>query len=259
MQIRNLFRENMLLEVCGPAGEVYYKSLLQEVNKDNLAIGVPMKDGEELDLREGSGYLFRLPSENAMFYFRSKVEGKKTSDSVPLYLLAWPKHVERRQRRYFYRLTYLFNVDCWSLEDEANRGAPEKKQGAARREAAGLKIVAPEEWGEMWDRETLALYQQIKAKRPCRTTATNLSGGGLLLVVRCSLQPGALLALRFFLQNEGEKKKEILVKGRVNRVLPFLIGKVRHYRCGVEFVKINERVRDEIIRYIFSMLRQRLP
>ena len=259
MQIRKLFRENMLLEVYDRAGGVYYKSLLQEVNEDNLAIGVPMKGGERLDLREGSGYLFRLLSEDALFYFRSKVEGREKGDRVPLYLLAWPERVERRQRRGFYRLACTFNIDYWDLDDKPDHEAPAKKQETARREGAGLKIVAPKKWSEMWDKETLALYRRIQAKKPCRAVAINLSGGGLLLVARRSLQPGALLALRFFLQNKGEKKKEILVRGRVARVLPFQIGKIRHYRCGVEFLKINERVRDEIIRFIFFMLRQRLP
>lgn len=79
-----------------------------------------------------------------------------------------------------------------------------------------------------------------------------------MLVAKHSLPPGVLLVLRFFLQSNRKEKKEVLVKGRVTRALPFKVGKVRYYRYGVEFWEISERTRDEIIRFIFSMFQRRL-
>ncbi len=79
-----------------------------------------------------------------------------------------------------------------------------------------------------------------------------------MLVAKHSLPPGVLLTLRFFLHGSRKEKKEMLVKGRVTRALPFKVGKVRYYRYGVEFWEISERTRDEIIRFIFSMFQRRL-
>ena len=259
MQIKNLFRENMLLEVYDNASGVYFKSLLQGVDDDSLAIGIPMKDGKSLALRKGSVYLCRVPLEDALYYFRSEIDGERKGDRVPLYLLSWPDHVERRQRREYYRLECSFDVEYWVLTGNTIRAVPDNRvRDSAGGEATDLKMVAPEMGDGEWNSETRALYKQIKAEKPRRGVAANISGGGLLLVTRHSLQPGASLALRFFLQSNGMKKKEILVQGRVIRVVPFKLGKLRHYRCGVKFWKMSERVRDIIIRFIFSMLRQRL-
>lgn len=258
MQIKDLFRENMLLEVYDSASGVYYKSLLQEVDDTGLAIGIPMMGGKSMILQQESSYLCRVPQEDALYYFRSKVIGGKKEDRVPLYLLSWPDRLERHQRRGYFRLACSIDVDYWPLGGYAHRFAPDREQSGAGRKAADLRVVTAERREEKWDSETRALYQYIRTKKPRQGVASNLSGGGLLLVTRFNLQPGTPLALRFFLQSNGGEKKEILVQGRVTRTMFFKLGRLKRYRCGVKFWKISERVQDEIIRFIFSMLRQRI-
>ncbi len=258
MRIKDFFRENMLLEVYDPASGVYYKSLLQEVNAGGLAIGVPLKERKKLKLQQGTEYLFRVLLDDALYYFNSKVVGGKKSARVFLYLLNWPENIKRRQRRHFYRLDHTINVDYWVLANDLPPKISNKKREVGRPGGATLKIVSPEKWNVEMDQEILALYRQVEAHQPAPAVATNLSGGGLMLVARRNLPPGTVLALRFFLQSSKKNKKMMLVKGRIVRLISSKAGEDRHYRYGVEFLEMSERTQDEIVRFIFFMLRHRL-
>jgi c-di-GMP-binding flagellar brake protein YcgR len=221
MDLKSIFYENMLLEVYDHQHQVYGKSIIQEVNRDNIAIGIPMKKKEQVVLQEGTVYSFRAVLDDALYYFSSKVLGTKLSGYVLLYLISWPQKVERRQRRNFFRAPCALDAQYLVVSGCAGRLSP----------------------GE--------------SPEPQRALVTNLSGGGLLLVTVKELPVGAILLLRLFLQSK-EREKEILVKGRVLRVSPFKAGKVVRYRCGVEFLELKEQVREEIIRFIFTVLRERL-
>lgn len=223
MQDKGYFRENMLLEVFDPASGIYYKSLIQEVNEADIAVGIPMKDGKQLLLRVEERYYFRIFLEDALYSFYSIALGKKDCGQVPLYLLSWPEKIERSQRRRYYRFVYTFDAEYWILEEDS----PSLKKQVASLESLPAVVI-------------------------------NLSGGGLAFVTKNRLSPETLLALRFYLQNDWQEDQDVLIKGRVTRVEPLEHGEVRYYRYGVEFFGIDERTRDEIIRFIFFMFRQRL-
>jgi c-di-GMP-binding flagellar brake protein YcgR len=49
-----------------------------------------------------------------------------------------------------------------------------------------------------------------------------------------------------------------VVKGEVSRAAAFKIGKLTRCRCGVKFLEIDEKARDEIIGFIFAESRERI-
>lgn len=221
MDCQKLFYENMLLEVYDHQKQVYGKSIVQEVNRDNIAIGVPMKKKEKIALQEGEEYTFRAALEDALYYFQSRVLRTKFSGNVLLYLISWPQKVERRQRRNYFRLPCSLEAHYLVISESG----PDSPAEAPEVETA---LVA------------------------------NLSGGGLLLVTGRALPLGTILLLRLFLQSKKEKK-EILVKGKIVRGSPQKIGKKAvRYRYGVEFFDLSEKDRDQIIRYLFTIMRERL-
>ena len=89
--MKGLFRENMLLEVFIKSKNAYYKSIVQEVNEEDLAIGIPMKKRDLAILPEGESLVFRLNARDALYYFKSKVIGTKKSGQVLLYLISCPR------------------------------------------------------------------------------------------------------------------------------------------------------------------------
>lgn len=222
MDYRKLFHENMLLQVYDPERKTYAKSILQEVNEDSIAIGVPMIRSDGVALREKEEYTFRAAREDGLYYFQSKVLGTKMSGNVLLYLISWPADIKRRQRRNYFRLPCNLQA-CYTVISEG----------------AEFPADAKEKEGE-------------------RGLVVNLSGGGLLLVTSRSLFPGTLLYLHLILQCK-KGKKEMRLKGRVLRSSPLKVNnKTLRYRCGVEFVEISEKERDKIISFLFALMRERL-
>lgn len=78
-----------------------------------------------------------------------------------------------------------------------------------------------------------------------------------MFVTGRELPVGTVLLLRLFLQSKDEKK-EVRVKGKILRVQALKMGRALRYRYGVQFFDLMEKDRDEIIRYIFTILRERL-
>lgn len=222
MDYRKLFHENMLLQVYEPERDVYAKSILQEVNEDSIAIGVPMIKSDGVPLREGEEYTFSLAHEDGLYYFQSKVLGTKMSGNVLLYLISWPVEIKRRQRRNYFRLPCNLEANYKVITEDADSSS------------------------------------EIEEEEDEKGLVVNLSGGGLLLVTSRSLLPGTLLYLHLILQCK-KGKKEMRLKGRVVRSSPLKVNnKTLRYRCGVEFVEISEKERDKIISFLFALMRERL-
>lgn len=220
MELQQFFYENMLLEVFDHEKQLYGKSIVQEVNSDHIAIGVPMVKTGLLPLQEGETYTFRAVRDDALYEFQSRVLGTKVSGEVMLYLLSPPEKLKRKQRRRFFRLPCSLEIH-YKVISSGDAGATEEGEPSQKAMAA------------------------------------DLSGGGLLLVTNRELPPGAVLLLRLFLESKKEKK-EIQLKGRVVRFSPFKIGRAVRHRYGIEFIELSERTRDEIIRFLFTTMRERL-
>jgi c-di-GMP-binding flagellar brake protein YcgR len=222
MAAKNLFYENMLLEVYDHRKQVYGKSIIREVNDDNLAIDIPMKKKEQVVLQEGVTYSFRAVLDDGLYYFAGEVLGTKYSGHVMLYIISRPQQVQRRQRRKYFRVPSIM-LNARYLEISGDGSQP-----------------VPEEWRQA---ETALVI--------------NLSGGGLMFVTDRELPVGTLLLLRLFLESKGENK-EVLVKGKILRVQAFKMDRLQRYRYGVQFFDLTEKDRDEIISYLFTILRERL-
>ena len=221
MAAKNLFYENMLLEVYDHRKQVYGKSIIREVNDDNLAIDIPMKKKEQVVLQEGVTYSFRAVLDDGLYYFAGEVLGTKSSGHVMLYIISRPQQVQRRQRRNYFRVPCVLNARYIEISGDGSQPASEE-----------------------WLQAETALV-------------TNLSGGGLMFVTGRELPVGTVLFLRLSLQSKDENK-EVLVKGKILRVHPLKMGRALRYRYGVQFFDLTEKDRDEIIRYIFTILRERL-
>lgn len=221
-----IFRINNRVEVYHPEEKVYYKSLIQEVDKDSITIGVPMRGRQNLNLEKGSTWKFRVTWEDGQYYFSSEVIERKVGDRVPLYVIKRPQEVRRQQRRSFYRFPCALEADYELIESQDGKGYAD--------------LDSP-----LQERETFSL----------RGTVVDLSGGGAQIVTRKYHPPGAALAMHLYLN--GEKSAEILVQGRVVRCVPYKRGGRRYYRIGVEFTGISELTRDKLISYIFTCLCRR--
>ncbi|MDO9536571.1 MAG: flagellar brake protein [Bacillota bacterium] len=237
MEIKNLLHVNMHLYVYDQKNQVYYQSTIQEIGKDHIALGAPVKKQKQMFLQEGETYSFRLPVADALYSFKSKILGKKFNGYIPLYLISLPEDVERRQRRQFFRFPCMMDLQYWVLSEQGFKNGDQPSHCSDTATSLSDQV------------ESLGL--------PEKAVVINISGGGLMFVSRRRLTVGAVLALRFRLESRA-KSTDALLKGKVMRVFVFYIGKVVRYRYGIEFFDINERTRDEIIRFVFTLSRDRI-
>ena len=237
MYTKNLFHVNMRLYVYDQKNQVYYQSIIQEIGKDYIALGAPVKKQKQMFLLEDETYSFRLPVADAMYSFKSKILGKKFNGYIPLYLISWPEDVERTQRRQFFRFPCMMDLQYWVLSEQGFKNGDQLSRCSDTVYSLSEQV------------ESLGL--------PEKAEVINISGGGLMFVSRRRLTVGAVLALRFRMESRA-KSTDILLKGKVIRVFVFHIGSIVRYRYGIEFFDINERKRDEIIRFIFTLSRDRI-
>jgi len=248
--VRRILRENMLIEVYDQENDIYYKSIIQELNPDAIAIGIPMKEQKQLLLYEGTTWTLRLLMDNAIYFFQSRVIGRKYSGNVPLYLISWPEgeQIERKQRREYFRLRTVLDLEYWVLQEESFSSSSDKEP--EENPAETDEVLGQIDW-------KMPLEKLVKfLGEPEKGLVADLSGGGLLMILFREIPVGSLLGIRLFLGKKG-KERAVLVKGKVVRVAAADKKAIR-FRHGVQFVDISSRVREEIIQYVFTRSREKM-
>ncbi len=234
MDIKQFFRENMQVEVYEHQSEMFYKSIIQEVNDDQIAIGIPMKKQDSMMLYEDEVRLFRVPSGDGIYYFESRVLGRKKSNNIPLYLISWPEKVDRKQRREFFRFSCSFDLHYWIIQKSNEQ---QKDLGFNPRQPA----------------EKIIQY----LGKPQKALTTDLSGGGLQMALEKRIPVETLLAIKVFIRSK-KVEEDLVVKGKVVRADEQVVSKGKLYRHGIQFVDLNMAMREKIIQLVFTLSREKL-
>lgn len=79
----------------------------------------------------------------------------------------------------------------------------------------------------------------------------DISGGGIKLVTNKKFDPNEILVFLFYI-----KDKPIVVKGQLLHKAINIVKKATLYNYGVKFLDITEPEREEIIRFLFVLMRK---
>lgn len=121
---------------------------------------------------------------------------------------------------------------------------PQKIQRIQRRNYVRLMLNIPIEF-------------KLEEEESCyRGVSIDLSGGGVFLVTQKQLEIGQKLTVNFKLTN-GLDCSNIKSIVKRERVIEGQNGGAVKRNYGVEFVEINQKLREEIISYLFEMQRER--
>ena len=182
-----------------------YKSVIQDINEENILIDIPVYQGSYLTLREGEEIdLSYLKNDNHCYGFSCTVLGRKIENNIPVYILSNPFNVKKIQRRNFVRVPTIEYI----LYNNRSKDTVWKK----------------------------ALIKDI-------------SGGGLKMQIDEFVELKDKLLINIY--NEDEK---LQVKGEIVRITEDKENK--NYICGINFVDIDERMRDRIITKVFYLIRR---
>jgi len=213
----DLFKVNTKMDVQVKEG-IYYKTSVQEITDDYIAIYVPSYKGRELQLVPGDYIKARVYSEDAQYVFNTTVLGRK-EERIVLYLLAHPVNVKRVQKRDYVRVKVQIPVRYQVMEEMTIR--------------SGVLELTEEAF------------------------SIDISGGGMQLLVSKSIETNKLLALKFYVQDSKKNDIAIRAVARVKRKEKLHTGRNK-YSLGICFEEISEKDRDLVIAFVFrKILEQR--
>ncbi len=92
---------------------------------------------------------------------------------------------------------------------------------------------------------------------PVEAMIADISGGGVQLVASQWLPIGTILLLRLFLKSKN-KEKVIFVKGKVVWVGPHQPERTIRFKHAVEYEDMPERIKEDIVGFIFVLMRERM-
>ena len=96
----------------------YYKSTIENVEKEFIAISIPIKDGQYIPVRVGERVEIIYYYLKDIYKFFTLVIDRSV-DKIPVIILAYPKEVFKIQRRKFARVQNIKDVEYLRLESSA--------------------------------------------------------------------------------------------------------------------------------------------
>lgn len=102
------FYLNGILEIIGKDGKSY-KSRIQEINKMELSIDIPIENGKYILLNENDEVkaIFYKEERNKsykLYSLKFKVLGREIDNTLRLYRISWPYEIKKLQRRSYVRV-----------------------------------------------------------------------------------------------------------------------------------------------------------
>lgn len=234
------------LQILNQIEQEQYTTSIKAVGTDSFTIYEPRSGGKGLEMPQYSSWQFCLLGEDAVYFFTARVIGANRDGAEVYYIIKSPESVQRQQRRGHVRVPCHQNVLFWSWEEAASEGA------------ASLVNVSRSSgiWEDpLWVRDYI---RDLESKVPAKTAFTlDISGGGLRMVALDPLERHDRLLLKIDLDDK-RKPQVVLMEAKVVRVVPLNIGGWKRFRVGVSFINLNEKVQEQLIAYLFRIMRKKL-
>ncbi|MBK5240421.1 flagellar brake protein [Clostridium sp.] len=139
---------NKKLEIL--VGEEYFKSNIQDITEQYIAISIPINSGEYLPLSKGTLIDVIYYEEENLYKFKSVVIGRKF-ENIPILLIANPVEIKKIQRRKYVRVSTIGKIKYINLKNE-QRTSPSTIQDSEYSKAilldlsgGGMKVKITEE------------------------------------------------------------------------------------------------------------------
>jgi|AntRauTorcE11898_2_1112593.scaffolds.fasta_scaffold06213_2 c-di-GMP-binding flagellar brake protein YcgR len=201
--------QNIELVVKEGQFEGSYNSKVADIVDDEIFIMSIYKREELIPLREGIKVDVLYEGDSAFYSLTSEITGRK-KEPLPMLSIKLTDNIERIQRRSFFRVQINKKIQYISLKEQRKK-------------------------------ETQPEFKE--------TTAIDLSGGGLLMVLKDEFKVNDRLLFKLDIEDFDK-----LVEGKIVRIKYNKDGYSK--TAGIEFVDINRKDRDAIISYLFNYQRK---
>lgn len=196
-----------------------YKSTIEDVTGEYIAISIPIREGQYIPLRVGEKLEVIYYAGKDLFKFYTVVTGRKV-DGIPIILLAVPEELVHVQRRRYVRIPVMLDFTFKKFDRFLESEYKKYLNGI-------IKNI-----GHVINKGSIL----------------DISGGGMRVSINEPLLKNDYLLVRMAIDDE-----EFFFKTKVARI-EGIKGNQHFY--GLRFEEIDERVRDRIIRFTFKLMRE---
>lgn len=195
-----------------------YKSNIQDVGKDYIGISIPISNGEYAPLNKNDHVTVVYYNENNLYGFNTDVIGRRM-DIIPMILLTIPKDIKKIQRRRFFRVNLLRDVQYLKVDKSIS-------------ESTFNSLVK-------------------NSKAFTKALMIDLSGGGFRLKTKEEIKLGDKFIIKISLEHEN-----IFVLSNCMRLFRDMDNNL--YVSGFSFFNIDTKIQDKIIAYVFGVMREQM-
>lgn len=204
-----------------------YKSQVLDLNeKGMIQIQMPSEGGKLILLPLGVRFEFLFYTAAGLYRAIGQVKERYRKDNIYMLEVELKSRLEKFQRREFYRYSCVMDMNYFLLNEE---------------EAAKDTV----------DEIIQSIRDDDFYGRMCSGKILDLSGGGARLVTEECIPAGSYLLLGIDLRNAVMDKQYYIVGNTVGSK-PVENAKGSLYEARVKFMIRDDKVREEIIRYIFE-------
>lgn len=232
--ISNILQERMKVDIrilgqnqqaSHQEAHVYKSQIFEVLEHGELEITMPIEGGKVILLPLDLRYEFAFYTATGIYKSTGIIKERYKADNVYMLKIVLKAPLTKYQRRQYYRMECTLDMEYYIITEE-QASMPELE-------------TEPEE-----------LLQQLPLDEKKTGTIVDISGGGIRFVSKEKNENDSYVLLSVLLRRESGEK-EYLIPGRIIRCIR-LETTERLYENRVEFMISNDRMREEIIRYIFE-------
>ena len=213
-------------EKTGTKATVYKSQVLDRRKNGNFIISMPIEAGRLILLPIGVRYELTFYCGGSMYRCIGQIVERYKKDNLYMLEVELKTQLERYQRREFYRYNCTIDVDFYVLNEE-------------HKTIESTEIIMQD------------LLDMDFTEERCKGVIVDLSGGGMKFRSEVQLKAGdQILVLLRLINARMDKQYQIL--GEVIECTEIRVEKMRAYESRVQFSIKDNKIREEIIRYIFE-------
>lgn len=218
----------------------YVSRFLYQKSVDEAVIEMPVKSGVLVPLEPGETFQVCFFTNKGLYQCQSQVTDRYYEDSLPVAVLKLRSEFEKLQRRQYYRMECVLQLEFGTITEDDLRVMVMQKGELGDR-------IAKKDGADVGEQSVKARYYP--------GTILDLSGGGIRFNSEHAAESGDIVAIHVAFAEPALQSLHTLF-AKVLTVLP-VPNRSGIFDHRVEFVSITNAERERIIRYIFLEERKR--
>lgn len=204
-----------------------YKSQVNDITPDGgIEVTMPIEQGKVVLLSLGVRYEFVFYTNGGLYHALGRIKERYKKDNIYVFLIDLQSQLEKFQRREYYRYPCLMEIKYYQISEQDAKRVPSDR--------------------------ILRMFQESGQSQSAQKDAMllDLSGGGARFIGKDSLDRDSYILMIIRLTSSS-MDKQYFIKGHV------LASEEAENRWGkietrVQFIFHDNRMQEEIIRYIFE-------